>query len=129
FSSLTSSAGARSGSGTLGKLGINPLHWLVKPSVAGSETVGGASTTHIRAGVNVPALLDDLNTFLGKASSLGVSGAAKLPSSISPSTRARIANAVKQPSVDVWTGNSDKTLRKRAIGLTVPVTAQLYSVP
>jgi hypothetical protein len=128
FSSLTSSSGGGSGSGTLGKLGINPLHWLVKPTVAGNETVGGASTTHIRAGVNVPALLTDLNTFLGRASSLGVSGASRLPSSISPSTRARIANAVKQPRVDVWTGTSDKTLRKLAIGLTLPVTGQLSSL-
>src|SRR5205085_1139113 len=83
-----------SGSGTLGKLGINPLHGLVNPTIAGNDTVGGASTTHIRAGVNVPALLRDLNTFLGKASSVGVSGAARLPSSISPATRTRIANEV-----------------------------------
>jgi hypothetical protein len=128
FSSLTSSSGGGSGSGTLGKLGIDPLHWLIKPTIAGNDTVGGASTTHIRAGVNVPALLDDVNTFLGRASSLGVSGASRLPTSISPSTRARIAGAVKQPHVDVWTGTSDKTLRKIAIGLTVPVTGQLSSL-
>jgi hypothetical protein len=128
FSSLTSSSGGGSSSGALGKLGINPLRWLTNPSIAGNDTVGGAATTHIRAGVNVPALLNDLNTFLGKASSLGVSGASRLPTGISPSTRARIANAVKQPRVDVWTGNSDKTLRKLAIGLTVPVTGQLSSL-
>ena len=128
FSSLTSSSGGGSGSGALGKLGINPMHWLVKPTVAGNDTVGGASTTHIRAGVNVPALLNDLNTFLGKASSLGVSGASRLPSSISPSTRTRIANEVKQPRVDVWTGNSDKTLRRLALGLTLPVTGQVSSL-
>ncbi len=128
FSSLTSSSGGGSGSGALGKLGIDPLHWLVNPSIVGNDTVGGASTTHIRAGVNVPALLNDLNTFLGKASSLGVSGAARLPSSISPATRARIANEVRQPSVDVWTGSSDKTLRRLAIGLTIPVSGQLTSL-
>jgi hypothetical protein len=128
FSSLTSSSGGGSGSGALAKLGINPLHWLVNPTVAGNDTVGGASTTHIRAGVNVSALLNDVNTFLGKASSLGVSGASRLPSSISPSTRTRIANEVKQPRVDVWTGNSDKTLRRLALGLTLPVTGQLSSL-
>jgi hypothetical protein len=127
FSSLTSSSGG-SGSGSLGKLGIDPVHWLKNPTVAGNDTVGGASTTHIRSGVNVPALLSDLNTFLGKASSLGVSGASKLPTSISPSTRARIANAVRQPSLDIWTGTSDKTLRKLAISLTVPVTGQISSL-
>ncbi len=49
-------SGGGSGSGALGKLGINPLRWLVNPSVQGSaKTVAGASTTHIRAGVNVSA--------------------------------------------------------------------------
>jgi hypothetical protein len=127
FSSLTSS-GRGSSSGALGKLGINPLHWLVNPKIAGNETVGGANTTHIHAGVNVPALLNDLNTFLGKASSLGVSGASRLPTSISSSTQTRIANAVRQPQVDVWTGTSDKTLRRIAVGLAVPVTGQLSSL-
>ena len=56
------------------KLGIQPLHWLTNPTVVGTENVGGAQTTHIHAGVNVNALLTDLNTVLEKASSLGVSG-------------------------------------------------------
>ncbi len=128
FSSLTSSSSGGSGSGSLGKLGINPVRWLKNPTIAGTDSVAGASTTHIRSGVNVPALLNDLDTFLGKASSLGVSGASSLPHSISPSTRQRIASAVKQPSLDVWTGSDDKTLRKLAINMTVPVTGQLSSL-
>lgn len=129
FSSLTSSAGGGSnGSGALSKLGINPLDWLVDPKVAGQDQVGGTSTTHIRAGVNVPALLTDLNTFLGRASSLGISGASKLPKSISQQTANRIASEVRQPSFEVWTGNSDKTLRKLIISLTLPVTGQLSSL-
>jgi hypothetical protein len=128
FSSLTSSSGGGSGSGALAKLGIDPLHWLVHPTVVGNETVAGASTTHIRAGINVAALLGDLNTFLGKAPSLGVSGLGKVPSSISPTTRQRIASEVRQPRFDVWTGTSDQTLRKMAISLTLPVTGQLSSL-
>jgi hypothetical protein len=128
FSSLTSSSGGSSGSGALSRLGIDPLHWLVRPTVVGDETVAGASTTHIRAGINVAALLNDLNTFLGKAPSLGVSGLGKVPSSISPTTRQRIASAVRQPRFDVWTGTSDKTLRKMAISLVLPVTGQLSSL-
>jgi hypothetical protein len=125
FAQLASSPGGGSGSGTLSKLGINPLHWLTNPSVVGSESVGGAATTHIRAGVNVSALLDDLNTFLQKASSLGGASASRLPSSISSATRTRIASAVQNPSFDVWTGSSDKTVRKLAINLTLPVTGQI----
>jgi hypothetical protein len=128
FSSLTSSPGGGSGSGTLNKIGINPLHWLTNPTIAGKDTVGGASTTHIRSGIDVGALLNDLNSFLGKASSLGISGAGKLPSSISARTRDRIAGEVRQPRFDVWTGTSDKTLRKLAISLVLPVTGQLSSL-
>ncbi len=129
FSSLTSSSGSGgSGSSTLSKIGINPMQWLVDPKVVGSESVGGASTTHIKAGVNVQALLSDLNTFLGKASTLGVSGASSLPSSISPATRSRIASEVQQPRVDVWTGSSDKTLRKLALSLALPVSGQISSL-
>jgi len=79
FSSLTSSSGGGSGSGALARLGIDPLHWLVNPTVVGNESVGGANTTHIRAGIDVGKLLDDLSTFLAKAPSLGVSGVGKVP--------------------------------------------------
>jgi hypothetical protein len=127
FAQITSTGGGGSGAGTLSKLGINPLRWLVKPSVIGNESVGGADTTHIRAGVNVDALLVDLNTFLQKASSLGVSGASRIPSGISDTTRSRIASEVKTPTFDVWTGSSDKTIRKFALTLTLPVTGQISS--
>jgi hypothetical protein len=129
FSSLTSSSGGTgSGSGALSKLGIDPLHWLVNPTVVGNESVGGASTTHIRAGIDVAKLLGDLNTFLAKAPSLGVSGLGKVPSSISSATRQRIASEVRQPRFDVWTGTGDKTLRKLAISLVLPVTGQISSL-
>jgi len=121
FAQLGSSP-TSTGSGVLGKLGIQPLHWLQNPQVVGTETVGGVSTTHIHAGINVAAFLNDLNTFLGRASSLGVSGAASLPHSISAATRQRIASEVRNPSFDVWTGQADKTIRKLEIGLTLPVS-------
>jgi hypothetical protein len=73
-------------------------------------------------------LLLDLNSFLQKASSLGVTGASRIPTSISDTTRQRIANEVKNPGFDVWTGTSDKTIRKLAISLTVPVHGQLSTL-
>jgi hypothetical protein len=126
FVQLASSPGGNSsGSGTLSKIGIHPLDWLVSPTIVGTESVGGASTTHIRADVNVTSLLADLNTFLHKAGSLGVSGTAKLPSSISAAARSKIAAEIQHPTFDVWTGNKDKTVRKLQIKLTVPVTGQI----
>ena len=120
-------SGSLSTSGILGKLGINPLRWLIDPTVAGSGTVGGTSTTQIRAGVDMSALLADLGTFLGKASSLGVPDASKISTSISPATKAKILAEVRSPSVEIWTGTADRTLRKLALSLTIPVTGALSS--
>lgn len=124
FSSVESSSGSGGG---LSGLGINPTHWLKNPTVVGTETVGGASTTHVRAGVDVAALLADLNTFLAKtAKTTGTAG--KLPTSIPASTAQRISAAVKNATVDIWTGTSDKTLRKLSLNLSVPVTGQISAL-
>jgi hypothetical protein len=95
--------------------------------VAGTQTVAGTSTTHIHAGINVPSLLRDLNTFLGKASTVGLASGS-VPTSISAATQSKIASEVRNPMFDVWTGNSDKTVRKLSIDLTLPVTGQLSTL-
>jgi hypothetical protein len=125
LSEAGSGSSSTSGSGILGKLGIDPLGWLIDPTVAGSATVGGAATTHIRARLDVHALLDDLSTFLAKASSLGVPDAGKISTGISPAAKAKILAEVRRPSVDIWTGTADRTLRKLALSLTLPVNGTL----
>ncbi len=122
LASSFSSAGTGGTGGGLAKLGIEPLHWVTSPSIVGSENVGGTSTTHIRATVNVAALLNDINTFLHKASSTGASS--KIPASISAATRSKIASEVRHPTVDIWTGTSDHTLRRLSLNLGIPVTGQ-----
>ena len=129
FSSITNSGGGGSGKqNVLSRLGIDPLGWLTNPTIVGSDSVGGTPTTHIRARVNVPVLLRSLNTFLGKASTLGVTGASKLPSSLSAASQAKIAAEIRNPTFDVWTGNDDKTVRKLTIGVSLPVTGQLAAL-
>jgi hypothetical protein len=51
-----------------------------------------------------------------------------VPTGISPATQARLSSQIKNPSVDVWTGSSDKTARKLAIKLTVPVSGQISTL-
>jgi hypothetical protein len=128
LASSFSSAAAGGGTGGLSKLGINPLHWLTQPTIVGSASVGGAPTTHIRAHVNVDALLGDLNTFLHKASASGATGSGSLPTTLSAATRQKVAAAVRNATVDVWTGSDDKTLRKLSVNLDVPVTGQLSTL-
>jgi hypothetical protein len=114
--------GNSGGSGTLSKLGIKPLDWLQDPKVVGTESVGGTDTTHITASINVAAFLNDFSTFLQKASTLGVSGVAAASKGLSASERNKIAAEVKNPRFDLWTGNSDKTLRRLTVAMTLPVT-------
>ncbi len=130
FSSIASTGAGSSStkSGVLGRLGINPLDWLSDPRVVGTGTVGGAQTTHVRATVNVPALLRDLSTFLQKASSLGISGTSGLSSGLSAATQQRVAGEIHSPSFDLWTGTGDKTVRKLVVGLSVPVKGQISTL-
>jgi hypothetical protein len=123
FSQLGASPGTHRSSGVLARLGIHPEHWLVNPQVVGNEALGGTNTTHIRAGINVAALVGDLNTFLGRAASVGAS-ASNLPSGISASERQQIARAIRNTAIDVWTGASDKTLRRLDLRLTLDLTGQ-----
>lgn len=129
FSSIASSGSGKSSSksGVLSKLGINPLDWLSNPKVVGSDTVGGAQTTHIRATVNVSNLLRDLSTFLQKASSVGISGTSGLSHGLSAASQQKVASAIRTPHFDLWTGNHDRTIRKLVVGLAIPVGGSLSS--
>lgn len=122
------SAPAGSGAGALGRLGIHPQRWLTNPQIVGDEGMNGINTTHIRAGINMGALLTDLNRFLKHATSLVSTGASALPRGISAATVRQIASEVKHPVLDIWTGVADKTLRRLELELTVPVSGQLSAL-
>ncbi len=119
-----SGSGGSSHSAPLSGLGIEPQQWAVDPSLTGTETVGGVETFHIHSGVDVPVLLAQVNTLLGSASALGVTGAGGVPARITPKSATKIAAEVKNATLDVWTGTSDKTLRKLSLSLTLPVGSQ-----
>ncbi len=123
FSSVESSSGSAGGSG-LSQLGINPAGWVRSPSVVGSDNVGGAQTTHIRGTVDVSVLLADLNRLLAKESKR-TAATGKLPTTIPQATQDKIAGEIRNATLDVWTGTSDKTLRKLALNMTVPVTGKI----
>jgi hypothetical protein len=124
---MSGSQTATPAAGTLSALGIHPERWLSDPSVVGSQLVGGAETTHIHAGIDVNALLLDLGTALRRGAAIGGS-AATIPPSIPAATRQRIASAIEHPTFDVWTGKSDRTLRRLSIGLTVPAGGPLSAL-
>jgi hypothetical protein len=123
--SLAGSSGTstKSSSGALGKLGIRPLSWVKAPRIAGNAAIAGAATTHIRARVDAGALLRDLSKLMGSASSLtGTPATAALKQGISAAEQRSIADALRSPQLDVWTGTNDQILRKLTFTATIPVT-------
>jgi len=106
----------------LRSLGLDPLSWLQDPTVEGSETIGGVETDHIASGVDVSALLDDLNNVLAKVSAQGgLPTGQQLPSRIPDSDRQQIEDAIKNAKLDIWSGTDDHTLRKATMALTVDI--------
>lgn len=114
--------GEREAGPSLGALGIDPRRWLKNPTEVGTEDVGGAETIHLRADVDVPRLLEDVNRLVGSANNLGVGGDS-VPDQLTAEERARAAQALKSVKVDIWTGKDDKTLRKFTLALDISVPA------
>jgi hypothetical protein len=108
-------------------LGIDPQKWLDHPKIEGDEDIGGAKTTHVSAGVNLAALLDDVNNLLKRTDQLGLTKAQRqqLPAQLSSSTKKQIQDAVKEAKVDVFTGKDDKTLRRLQLAVSFDVPKDL----
>jgi hypothetical protein len=112
----------------LRSLGLDPLSWLEDPTVEGTETIGGVETDHISAGVNVSALLDDVDKILARVSEQGLPTGQQVPRSIPDSDRQQIEDAVKSAEIDVWSGAEDHTLRKLTLALDVDVPRESASL-
>jgi hypothetical protein len=107
-------------------LGVDPARWLKDARKVGKADVGGTSTFHITSGVDVPRFLADVNKLLSKAKNLGGSTTQSVPQGLSPTVQSIIERSVKSAQVDVYTGESDHTLRRLAlnVSLVVPKDAQ-----
>jgi hypothetical protein len=97
---------------SLASLGIDPRKWLKDPKSQGDEQVAGQSTTHVSSTIDVPKLLDDAGRVLAKAGQLGVAQSRQLPTSLTAQQKKAVANAIENPTFDVFSGKDDKILRK-----------------
>jgi len=104
---------------TLATLGIDPRRWLTDAKNAGEAKVGDTDTIKITGGVDVSRLLDDVNTALDKARGLGVQGSADLPEKLTEAQKRQVAEAIKDLSVEIYTGKEDTILRRMLIQLAV----------
>jgi hypothetical protein len=132
FKKLQSSLGAK-GTGSepgLSSFGIDPEDWLSHPRIIGTATVDGVVTEHLHADVDVRAFVLSLGKVLTKESSTlrsAAGGTGKLPTHITSSQASKIAAAVRAPTVDIYTGKNDSTLRRLVIDATLPVHGTLSS--
>jgi len=104
---------------SLATLGIDPRNWLTNARNAGESEVGDTETIKITGGVDVPKLLEDVNTALEQARSLGIEGAEGLPERLSEQQKRQAADAVEDLSVEIHTGREDKILRRILVTATL----------
>lgn len=108
--------------GSLAKFGIDPLKWAKDEKAEDDTKVGDIEVTHVSAAVDVPAMLDNLDTALAQAGKqLGGAQAKSLPKAIPADVKKQIIEAVKTASFDVYTGKDDKILRKLTVSLSFNV--------
>jgi hypothetical protein len=104
---------------SLATLGIDPRRWLTDAENAGEAKVGDTDTIKITGGVDVEKLLDDINTALDKARSLGVEGSDQLPEKLTDKQKQQAAEAIKDVTVEIYTGKDDTTLRRMLVKMGV----------
>jgi hypothetical protein len=124
FEQSAKQAGDKSNGQSLATLGIDPTKWLTNPKNEGETKVGDTDTIKITGDVDVPKLLDDVNTALQKVRSLGGSQAANLPSQLSEQEKQQAADAIKSLNVEIYTGKDDTILRRIVVAAKLDVPNQ-----
>lgn len=125
FAQATKSASAQKSHSTFASLGIEPDKWLVDAKTVGATTVGGEAVYHVTAGVDTAAFLRDVSKFTQSgalASSVPGVGA------FSPTVISELAKSIKSAHVDVYTGRSDRLLRRLSLSASIASTPQTQSL-
>ena len=95
----------------LADLGIDPRRWLEDPEIEGDRQVAGTATTHVKAGLDLGEMLDDLSTVRRRASG---QGGGPPPRPLSAGERERVERIVEDPEFDVFVGKADNKVRRLA---------------
>lgn len=114
---------------SLATLGIDPRRWLTNARTAGEADVGGTPTIKITGGVDVPRLLDDVNTALERARSLGLQGSEDLPEQLTEEQRRQATEAIRDLNVEIYTGKDDRILRRMVVAMGLQAPAGTAGAP
>jgi hypothetical protein len=109
-------------SSILNQFGVDPTTWLTNVSNEGTTDVDGTQTIHIHGDADVTQIVSDLNKIAQQAGSAA--------QSVTPDQIDQLKSAVKTASIDVYSAESDKTLRKLSLtlALTPPASSGVTSV-
>jgi hypothetical protein len=119
------SARVHARTGMLSKLGIHPLSWLINPTIVStSASVAGTQTTEVQAGVDVEKLVKQLYSAILSRVPRHYGMPAVAPA-IPAGLLAQLATV--HPTVSVFSGNTDHTLRQLVLDVSVPVSGSLQS--
>lgn len=109
-------AGTAAGGGlSLKDIGLDPRRWLTDVRDSGVTELDGEQVVHLKAGVAVPRMLGDLGGLLGQAGG-GLGSLTGLGKGFGQSAEA-IRRAVKDATVDIWTGEKDHVLRRVRVNI------------
>jgi hypothetical protein len=126
YEQATKRASTAKAHSTFSSLGIEPGRWLSNPSEVGTTTIAGVQTVHLSANVNVPAFLADVSKFSQAGAALGLGSTAT--EALSPTAITELAKSIKSAHVDVYTGQSDRLLRRLEVSATVSGTPQTQAL-
>jgi hypothetical protein len=117
--------GASGASGPARSLGLDPSGWLSSPRIVGTADVGGVTTEHLHALIDVSKVLDEVSKLIAPA--LGASGASGVsgPASTARSALQALDSSITSATADLYTGVADHIVRRVhvAIAFTVPAAA------
>jgi hypothetical protein len=130
YAQATKSAPTAKVRSTFASLGIDPGRWLSSPAKVGTTTIGGVSTVHLSASVDIPAFLADVSKLSQAGNALGL--ASPVPGvaggSLSPALVTELAKSIESAHVEVYTGQSDHLLRRLEVTATVAGTPQTQAL-
>ena len=113
----------QSASSIFQQFGIDPKTWLTNVSNEGDESVDGQDTIHIHGDANIDQIVSDLQ----KIAQQTPGGTAQ---ALTPAQLDQVKSAIKDASVDVYSGTDDHLLRKLSLSLSIapPASSGVSSV-
>jgi hypothetical protein len=104
---------SKTGGQSLSELGLDPRSWIAEAKYKGDTRAAGADTRHVSGTLDVESLMRNINDFVSNSASALGSGAKSTPRLTRADIR-ELADAVKDPSFDVYVSKNDDTIRRVA---------------